>query len=128
MTASDRSVSNVLQDIVCNIQEIVRAEVRLAKTEFREDAQRAKGAVIVLGTGILFGVFAALFLLWTLVFALAMAMPTWAAASIMAVILAVIAGVALHMGLKRFQKVAGRPERTIETVKENVQWAKQQMK
>jgi hypothetical protein len=48
---SDRSISSVLGDIVQNIQDIVRAEIRLAKTEIGEQAQKAKVAGLVLGKG-----------------------------------------------------------------------------
>jgi hypothetical protein len=44
MAAGDRSLSDVLQDIIRNVQEIVRSEVRLAKTEIREEA--AKGEIV----------------------------------------------------------------------------------
>ena len=42
MAAEDRSFSDVVQDILRNVQEIVRSEVRLAKTEIREEAVKAK--------------------------------------------------------------------------------------
>ena len=40
----DRSVTNVLQDIVSNVQEIVRSEVRLAKAEIKEETGKAARA------------------------------------------------------------------------------------
>ena len=39
--AEDRSVSDVLQDILRNLQDMVRSEIRLAKVEIREEARRA---------------------------------------------------------------------------------------
>ena len=44
MPANERSFADVFQDIVRNIQEIVRSEVRLAKTEIRDEAAKAKSA------------------------------------------------------------------------------------
>jgi hypothetical protein len=39
----------VIQDILRNVQEIVRAEVRLAKTEMQEEAGKAKSSAMLLG-------------------------------------------------------------------------------
>jgi len=36
MAPGERSVADVLQDIIRDVQEIVRSEMRLAKTELRE--------------------------------------------------------------------------------------------
>ena len=85
MSAADRSFSDVLQSIVRNVQEIVRSEVRLAKTEIREEAVKAKSASLFLGAGAVMAIFAILFLLVTIVFALSLVMPSWAAALIVGV-------------------------------------------
>ncbi len=128
MAASDRSISDVLQDILSNIQEIVRSEVRLAKTEAREEVGKVKSAGILLGAGAICGVFAAFFLLLTIVYALARFMPDWAAAFTITVVLAIITGVMLSAGVKRFKQVHPTPDKTMESLKENVEWAKQQTK
>ena len=47
-----RSVPEVLQDIVGNLQEIVRSEFRLAKTELKEEASRAAKPVATFGMGL----------------------------------------------------------------------------
>ena len=128
MAAGDRSVSDVLQDIIRNVQEIVRSEVRLAKTEIREEAAKTKSSGLLLGAGAVAAIFALLFLLLTIVYALALVMPNWAAALIVGAALAVVASVIFTAGLKQFKQIHPTPERTVETIKENVEWAKQQTK
>jgi uncharacterized membrane protein YqjE len=128
MAAGDRSLSDVLQDIIRNVQEIVRSEVRLAKTEIREEAVKAKSSMLLLGVGGVTALFAMLFLLVTIVYALALVMPSWAAALIVGTVLAVVASVVLMAGMKRFKQIHPTPERTVETIKENVEWAKQHTK
>jgi uncharacterized membrane protein YqjE len=128
MSASERSFSDVLQDIVRNIQEIVRSEVRLAKTEIRQEAAKVKPAGVLIASGALTGLFAVLFLLLMIVYALSLVMPSWAAALIVAIALAIVAGGTLSSGIKRFKQIHATPERTVETLKENVEWAKQQTK
>ncbi|MBV9769676.1 MAG: phage holin family protein [Bryobacterales bacterium] len=128
MAANERSVSDVLQNIIQNIQEIVRSEVRLAKAELRDEAAKAKSASLAIAIGAVVAIYAVLFLLLTVVYALSLVMPNWAAALIVGILLAIAAGVTLASGLKQFKRVHPTPQRTVETLKENVEWAKQQSK
>src|SRR4029453_19109118 len=91
MAPGDRSISDVLQDIIRNVQEIVRSEVRLAKTEIREELDKARFSTLLLGAGPAPAMFAVLFLLLTVVHALALVMPEWAAAMLVGAALAVVA-------------------------------------
>jgi len=126
MPTSDRSISDVLQDVVHNLQEIVRAEVRLAKTAIREEAGKAKPAGALLATGALSGIFAAFFILLAMVYALTRIIPDWAAALAVAVLTGIAAAATLAAGKKRLAQVHPVPEKTVATLKENVEWAKRQ--
>jgi uncharacterized membrane protein YqjE len=125
---NSRSIADVLQDIVANVQQIVRAEVRLAKTEITEEATKAARAASIIAGGLIAALFAVWLLLLTILFALATVLPIWAAALILFVIVAVVTAVLLAAGKKRFKTVHAAPEKTIETMKENVQWVKNQAK
>jgi membrane protein implicated in regulation of membrane protease activity len=72
--------------------------------------------------------FATFFLLLMIVYALTLVMPNWAAALIVGAALAVAAAVLLTAGVKQFKQIHPTPERTVETIKENVEWAKQHTK
>ena len=50
--AGDRSVSDVLQDILRNVQEILRSEVRLAKAEIRQEATQAASSALWVTVGV----------------------------------------------------------------------------
>lgn len=128
MAAVDRSFSELLHDIIRNVQEIVRSEVRLAKIEIREEAVKTRASLVLLGAGALTGFFAILFLLLMIASALALVMANWAAALVVGAALAVAAGVMLMGGVKSFQRIHPTPQRTVETIKENIEWAKQQTK
>jgi uncharacterized membrane protein YqjE len=128
MAAEDRSFSELFQSIVGNVQEIVRAEVRLAKAELRAEALKAKASGAILGAGAMTAIFAAFFVLFAGYHALALVLPAWAAALVTGITLAVVAGIALAAGMKRLRQVHPAPERTVESIKENVEWAKQQVK
>ena len=54
----ERSIADVVQDIIRNVQEMLRSEVRLAKTEIRDEAGKAKSAGVMLGGGAVSAIFA----------------------------------------------------------------------
>jgi hypothetical protein len=118
----ERAISNVLQDILRSLQEIVRSEVRLAKVEIRDEARQATSSAVWIGAGAVGALSAWAFLLWTIVFALATQMSMWAATLVVAVVLAAAAGILLLGGIKRARQINPIPQRTIATMKENVEW------
>jgi len=128
MTASERSFADLLRDIVRDLQEIIRSEVRLARTEIGEEIGKAKSAGMALAMAAVTGLFGLAFLLLAAVYALALVLPNWAAALIVGGVMALIAAVSLGTGKKRMKEIHPKPERTVETIKENVAWAKQQAK
>src|SRR5689334_6196871 len=119
----DRSVSELLQDIVANVQQIIRSEVLLAKTEVKEEALQASKAARYLGIGGAAALYGVGFLLLFCVYALATAIAAWAAALIVGIVLSIIAAVLLKIGVTRIKQVSPTPQRTIQSVKENVRWA-----
>lgn len=128
MSAPDRSIVDILQGILENLQELVRAELTLAKREVADDVARARGALVVLAAGAAGLLLGLQFLLWAGVYALALRLPMWAATAIVGGVFVIGAGVAISTGLKRWRLVEFTPERTVTTVKENVAWIKQQIK
>jgi uncharacterized membrane protein YqjE len=124
MAIAERSISSVLHDIIGNIQDIIRSEVRLAKTEITEELAKSRSAAVMLGVGALLLIFAALFLLLATVYALSLVIPAWAAALIVALSVGVIAALCCSLGIKRFKSIRAAPK-TAATMKENVEWAKQ---
>jgi len=127
-TQNGRSVPEVLQDIVGNIQEIIRSEFRLAKAEVKQEASKVAPPFRMIVVGAAIGFYALGFLLFTAVMGLATMMATWLAALIVGAVLVIVALALITTASKRLKQVNAVPERTIETMKENVQWAKNQIK
>ena len=121
-----RTVSDVLQDILRNLQEIVRSEIRLARVEIRDQMRRAVSSSVWIAAGAVSAVSAWIFLLWTLAYALATRMPLWTATLIVAVVMAGTAWVLIMGGLRKATHIQPIPGRTVESVKENLEWMKQQ--
>jgi len=118
----ERALSDVLQDILRNLQDIVRSEVRLAKVEIRDDARQAASSAVWIAAGTIGALSAWAFLLWTITFALSTRMSMWAATLIVALVLAGAASVLVVGGIRRMKRINPIPERTIASIKENVEW------
>ena len=121
----ERSVADVLQDVLRNLQEIVRSEMRLAKVEIRDEARQAVSSGIWIAAGLVGALSAWSFLLWTVAYLLATRMSTWAATLTVAVVLACAAAVLIIGGIRRVKHVQPIPEQTVESIKENLEWMKQ---
>lgn len=120
----NRSVGDLLGKVTTDLSTLMRQEVELAKVEIKEEATKAgKASGMLAGAGAV-GYLVLVFLALALMFALDSVMPTGWAALITAVVLGAIAGVLFVMGKKRLALVNPKPEQTVETLKEDVQWAK----
>ena len=118
----DRSIGEVVGDIAGNVKQIVRAEVRLAKAELREDVAALKSGVMVMSIGAITGALAVGCALLSAIYALTTVVAPWAAAAIVAGGAGLVALLFVMTGLKRMQTIG--LSRTAATIQESVQWAK----
>lgn len=125
-TNDSRSLGEITNSILTNAQEVLRDEVRLAKTEIRDELKSALRASAMLATGVVLALFAFGMLLLTVTWALDRVLPLWAAAAMVTAVVAVISGVLILVGRQKIRQVDPKPRETMETMKENVQWVKQQ--
>ena len=123
-----RTVPELLGNIVDNIQQIIRSEFRLAKAELQEKASRTSKPATKLGAGFLLGLYGLGFLLLAAVYALSMVMAAGLAALIVGGVLALVSVALVTSSAKKLKALNPAPERTIQTLEENVQWAKDQIK
>lgn len=120
----ERSIGAVLGDIAGNVREMVRAEIRLAKAEAGEQIRKATRGAILLVAGGGIALLALAFVALAGMYLLATVVALWIAAVIVAAAAAVIAGVLIGVGMKQMQAVTLTMPKTVETIKEDMQWAK----
>src|SRR5689334_18707351 len=121
IASPEASFSQILQSIVADVQELVRSELRLAKAEFRQDMSAFKSVAVIIAVGSLMAVFALSYAFYSAMSALALVLPSWASALLLAFALGAAAGVTLRAGLHRLKQVDITPNRTIEGIKEATQ-------
>lgn len=122
------SFAEQIRQVVTDLQQLIRSEIRLAKAELREEATTAARGAGMLAAGGLLALYAVGFLLLTAVYALAGPLADWLAALIVGVVVAIVAGVLAMVGRSRLKQASPRPEQTMESVKEDVEWAKRQVR
>ena len=123
-----RSLPEILEDIASNLTQLVQAEFRLAKSELKEGAERVAGPGATLGAGAVLAFYGFGFLLLAAVHALSLVMAGWLAALIVGSALTVAAGILISAGGTKLKRVNLTPGKTIRTLEEDMQWAKQQIK
>lgn len=107
---------------------LVRKEIELAKAELSKKGKVAGQGAGMFGGAAVVGLLA-LGVLTTMILALLdKAMDLWVAALIVTVIYGAIAAVLAMSGRDRVKQATPPAEQTVETVKEDVQWAKSQAK
>jgi len=122
----DSSIATLLGGIVGDAQQLVHQEIALARHEIREEINTAKDAGIQLAVA--GAVLAVGGLLLVLMLAQGLAdllnWPTWAGYGIVGGVLAIIGAILFSAAQRRAKQVRPVPEKTIETLKENVEWIK----
>lgn len=120
----DSSVGELLSAVTSDVQTLFRQEVELAKTEVRGEAAKAGKAAGMYGGAGFAGYLVLLFLSLAAVLGLANVMDGGWAALIVAAVWAVAAAVLYQRGRAQMRTVAPKPEQTVESIKENAQWAR----
>lgn len=130
MATQDKPIGALLQDAAGDISSIVRNEARLAQTEIKDNLHRATTGAISALLGAVVLIPALTLLLLALAYALDDydVVPRWAAALIAAVVGAVIGAVLLARAKSALKPGALAPTRTAESLKQDAQLVKEQVR
>lgn len=123
---ADKSLGQLFGELTQNMGELFRKEVELAKVETKEEVTKAGKAGGMLGAAGVVGYLALILLSFALAWLLDEVMPTPLAFFIVGLVWAIVAGVLYVEGRKRLKQVQPVPQQTVETLKEDVEWAKTQ--
>ena len=126
--AGGGSFSQLLQEIVNHVTEIIRSESRLLRAEVREDVTQVTKAGVFFVVGTVFAFHALGFVLLGLVYALGSRTPLSLSAVIVGVGAAGIAAILLEIGRTKIKQASLKPDKTIRSLRENVTWLKKQAK
>jgi Putative Actinobacterial Holin-X, holin superfamily III len=121
----ERPLGEVAGELTRDLSLLVRQEIELAKAEMKEKGRVAAPGLGMIGGAGVTGLMAAGALTAFLILVLSIFLPEWSSALIVGAVLAAVTYVLVKQGKERVQKAGSPvPEQTIETVKEDVEWAK----
>ena len=124
MRTEDRSLSELVSEVTGEIATLFRQEVELARAETTEQVSRAAKAGGMLGAAAVIGFLDLILFSFAAAWALSEVVPEGVAFLIVAVVFAIVAGVLFMAGKKRIADINPVPTQTVQTVKEDVQVAK----
>lgn len=124
----DRSLGELFADLAQQTGVLVRQEVELAQVEMTQKATRVGKDIGFLAVGGAIAYAGLLALLATAVLALgALGLPWWLAALLVAVVVLGVGYFLVQRGLSALKREELAPRQTLETLKEDKDWAKEQL-
>lgn len=125
---AEPSIGELFGELARETSELVRQEVRLATAEMTSKAKKAGGYAGVVGAGGALMHASLLAFVAAAVIGLGALVPMWLSALIIGVVLAAVGYLMARSGLGGLARIDPAPQRTIETLKEDAEWLKGQMK
>ena len=122
---SRHSVGELVGEVTQDLVKLFNQELALAKLEVKVEAKKAGKTAGAFGGAGVAGYFAVLFASLTLMFALASLFDSyvWAALAV-TVLWAIVGAVLFSRAKKTAAQINPKPEVTVQTLKEDAQWAK----
>jgi hypothetical protein len=127
MQREERSLGDLFSELTRETSTLVRKEIELAKTEMTDKATRVGKNVASLAIGGAVAYAGALALIAGIVLLLGNAIPLWGAALIVGLVVAGVGYFLIQKGLTALKQIDVVPHQTIETLKEDKEWAKDQI-
>jgi hypothetical protein len=125
--SDDRSLAELIGELAQEISTLVRQEVTLARVELGEKASRVGSHVVSLAAGGAIAYAGLLSILAAIIVLLAEAgLDWWASALLVGVVVAGTGGFLVMRGINSIKQMDLTPRQTLESLKEDAQWARKQ--
>jgi hypothetical protein len=124
---TETSVTELVSGLVSDAQQLVRKEIDLAKHEVSAEIGKVRQGAVALGIGAGMALIGAFLLAQMLVYLLnVLGISLWVSYLIVGGLFAAIGGILLMQGVNRMKQVDPVPHETIESVRKDVEWIKEQ--
>ena len=127
-SAEERSIGELFGELSQDMALLVRQEAQLAKTEMQQKLSKVTTDLVALATGGIVALVGGLALTAAVILLLIdpIGIKPWVAALLVGALLGIIGWVMLQRGLKDLKRTDPTPRRAVESIKEDIQWAKEQ--
>lgn len=126
-TGTGASLGDTVTGIIQDLQDIIRGEVQLAKTEIKEDTSKlGKGLGMIAGAALV-ALVGFIFVMLGVTYLLNKSLEMWLAAGIVGLALLLVGAILAMVGKNQMQQANLKPDKTIESLKEDKEWASRQI-
>ena len=125
--AGETSLGELFTALTTDMTTLVRKEVELARTETVEKISKATRSVVFMIAGGMLAYAGLIGLIIAAIVALANVMDLWLSALIVGLVVIIIGAILLQSGRSMLQRLSLVPEKTVESIKESTEWAKEQV-
>ena len=123
----ERSLGDLFSELAAETGTLVRQEVALAQAEITEKVTVVGKNVGYLAVGGAVGYAAVLAVMAAIILGLSLFIPAWAAALVVGVVVGIVAFVLISSALSELRSTELKPEETVESIKEDAKWLKNQL-
>jgi uncharacterized membrane protein YqjE len=123
----DRSLGELFSELSRQTSTLIRQEVALAKVEMKQKGAEVGKDVGMMAAGGALAYAGLLALIATVIIILAEFIPWWLSALIVSLVVLGVGGMLIQRGMSALKQTSMAPEQTIETLKEDKEWAKKQL-
>lgn len=122
----ERSIGELFADLARETSTLVRQEVALAKTEMTQKASEVGKDAGIVGAGGAIAYAGFLAVMAALILGLGQLIPLWLSALVVGLVVAGIGYMLIQRGLSALKRANLMPQQTIDSLKEDAEWAKEQ--
>jgi len=126
--ASEPTLGDLFTSLTSDLTTLVRKEIDLARTETMEKVTGVTRNVVMMAAGGLVAYAGLIALIMAAIFLLNQSLSLWVSALIVGILVIIIGAILLAVGRSSLNNMTVVPEKTVETLKENTEWAKEQVK
>ena len=127
-TNNERSLGELFGDLACDMGTLVSQELALARTELTDKASQVGKDIAMLAVGGLVAYAGLLAIIAAVIVLIAdRGVPLWVSALVVGLVVAGIGYLLVQRGISALRRQDLAPRQTIQSLKDDTQWAKEQM-
>ena len=124
---TEPTLGDLFSSLTEDLSTLIRKEVDLARTETTEKVTRATRSIVSIIAGGMIAYAGLIALIIAVIVGLSRFMPLWLSALIVGIVVVAIGAIMISSGRGSLANMSVMPEKTVESMKENTEWAKEQV-
>jgi uncharacterized membrane protein len=124
----ERSLGDLFVGLTDDMSTLMRQEIQLAKAETMKTVSKAMRSTIMMVAGGLLAYAGLIVLLIAVAIAVGAVMPYWLSSLLVAIVAIVVGAILIQSGRSTIQELTIVPEKSVESIKEDAEWVKEQVR